>query len=169
MNCKQCGQPLPEGTAFCANCGAKQEQITSANEQVIIKSKKGSLLTFNLVMLGVGIVAFIIVWICLRAVNSHYTDTSELFAESLPYMLSWVSIPLIIILAVANLILAGMKCDITVTDKRVYGKSNFGKQVDLPFDAISAVAVFNLFKGVSVATSSGQISAFFHNTIFDFL
>ncbi len=26
MNCKQCGNPLPEGTAFCSKCGVKQEE-----------------------------------------------------------------------------------------------------------------------------------------------
>lgn len=47
--------------------------------------------------------------------------------------------------------------EITVTDKRVYGKTATGKRVDLPFDSISAVAT-SLFKGISVATSSGLIN-----------
>ena len=48
-------------------------------------------------------------------------------------------------------------CEITVTDKRVFGKAAFGKRVDLPIDKISSVAIC-AFKGVSVATSSGKIS-----------
>lgn len=48
------------------------------------------------------------------------------------------------------------KCDITVTNKRVYGKAAFGKRVDLPLDKISSVSTC-AFKGVGVATSSGRI------------
>lgn len=48
------------------------------------------------------------------------------------------------------------KMEITVTDKRVYGKSGFGKRVDLPLDSISAVAT-GAFKGLAVASSSGKI------------
>ena len=46
---------------------------------------------------------------------------------------------------------------IVITDKRVYGKAAFGKQVDLPLDSISAVGTSAL-KGVSVGTSSGRIN-----------
>lgn len=53
-------------------------------------------------------------------------------------------------------------CEIVVTDKRIYGKVAFGKQVDLPLDSVSAVAVSSVFtQGVSVATSSGSITFFY--------
>ena len=48
-------------------------------------------------------------------------------------------------------------CSICVTDKRVYGKASFGVRVDLPVDSISAVGVIPMWKGISVATSSGAI------------
>ena len=48
------------------------------------------------------------------------------------------------------------KMELTITDKRVYGKSVFGKRVDLPVDSISAIAK-NLFLGITVSTSSGKI------------
>ena len=48
------------------------------------------------------------------------------------------------------------KCDMTVTNKRVYGKAAFGRRVDLPFDKISSVDTC-IFKGIGVATSSGRI------------
>ena len=48
------------------------------------------------------------------------------------------------------------KCDITITNKRVYGKAAFGRRVDLPFDKISSVDTC-IFKGIGVATSSGRI------------
>ena len=47
-------------------------------------------------------------------------------------------------------------CEITVTDKRVYGASIFGRRVDLPLDSVSAVAT-SFPKGIAVATSSGRI------------
>lgn len=48
-------------------------------------------------------------------------------------------------------------CKIIVTNLRVYGKVAFGKQVDLPYDSISAVATSGLFRSVTVATSSGKL------------
>ena len=47
---------------------------------------------------------------------------------------------------------------LTVTDKRIYGKTWFGKRVDLPVDSISAISSIGLLKGISVATSSGKLS-----------
>ena len=49
------------------------------------------------------------------------------------------------------------KTSITVSNKRVYGSTTFGKRVDLPFDSISAVGV-SAFKGIAIGTSSGRIS-----------
>lgn len=46
MNCRQCGQPLPEGIAFCSVCGAKQDAEAQPSVQpqmyyeVKVKQKK---------------------------------------------------------------------------------------------------------------------------------
>lgn len=48
------------------------------------------------------------------------------------------------------------RCELTVTDKRVFGKAAFGRSVNLPFDMISSVGTSAL-KGIGVATSSGRI------------
>ncbi len=48
------------------------------------------------------------------------------------------------------------KMQITVTNKRVYGKTIFGRSVDLPVDSISAVGS-GMFNKIIVATSSGKI------------
>lgn len=45
---------------------------------------------------------------------------------------------------------------LTVTNKRIYGISKFGKRVDLPVDSVSAVSL-GMFKSLCVATSSGKI------------
>ena len=50
--------------------------------------------------------------------------------------------------------------EITVTNKRVYGKDAFGKRVDLPIDMISSVAT-SIFNGIGIATSSGRITFWF--------
>lgn len=45
---------------------------------------------------------------------------------------------------------------LTVSDKRIYGKTSFGKRVDLPVDSVSAVST-SMLKGIAVATASGKI------------
>jgi len=75
--------------------------------------------------------------------------------ESFGLWLMVICAPIAIILLVFYLDINKMQ--IVVTDKRVYGKTSFGKQVDLPLDSISAVGT-SLFKGISVGTSSGKIS-----------
>lgn len=75
---------------------------------------------------------------------------SELFASL---------IPLLIMGLVSCLIYFWLHSyELTVTDKRIYGKVAWGKRVDLPLDSVSATATVTLFKGVSVSTSSGRIS-----------
>ena len=46
--------------------------------------------------------------------------------------------------------------ELIVTDKRVYGKTSFGKRVDLPLDSISAVGTA-MMKTIAVTTASGAI------------
>ena len=67
--------------------------------------------------------------------------------------------PLVITSAILALLYLWLHSyDLTVTDKRIYGKIAWGKRVDLPVDSISATATIPLLKGVSVSTSSGKIS-----------
>lgn len=48
------------------------------------------------------------------------------------------------------------KVEITVSNKRVYGITTFGRRVDLPLDSISAIGI-SAFHGIAVGTSSGRI------------
>ncbi len=48
------------------------------------------------------------------------------------------------------------RCEMVVTDKRVYGKSAFGKRVDLPLSKINSLSSSILWS-LGVATSSGKI------------
>lgn len=52
---------------------------------------------------------------------------------------------------------AWSKTELSVTDKRVYGKAAFGKRVDLPLDSVSSISS-QWPQGISVATSSGKIA-----------
>ena len=47
--------------------------------------------------------------------------------------------------------------EMTVTDKRIYGKIKWGKRVDLPIDSVSAVGI-GAFKSIAISTASGKIS-----------
>ncbi len=62
-----------------------------------------------------------------------------------------------ILLLVGILLILGGKNEITVTDKRVFGKDIFGSRVDLPFDMISAVGTNQFLHGISVASAAGRI------------
>lgn len=61
-----------------------------------------------------------------------------------------------VLLAIVLLNIPLKQIKMVVTDKRVYGRTLFGKQVDLPLDSISAVST-SILDGISVATSSGII------------
>jgi hypothetical protein len=82
------------------------------------------------------------------------------------YAITWMSFEYegVIILAIVTFfVILGTvyymyvsKTELIITDRRVYGKTAFGKRVDLPLDSISAVGT-SMFKGIMVATSSGKI------------
>lgn len=48
--------------------------------------------------------------------------------------------------------------ELTITDKRAYGKTPFGKRVDLPLDSISSVGTSTFLQRLSVATASGNLT-----------
>ena len=73
---------------------------------------------------------------------------------TLSFSVFGIMLIIVVILIIVKKWISNM--EITVTDKRVYGKTSFGKRVDLPIDSISAVAL-SLFHGVAVSTSSGII------------
>lgn len=72
----------------------------------------------------------------------------------------WQGLILIIpyVIVVALIYLAMCKTELIVTDKRVYGKTAWGKRVDLPLDSVSAIGSLQILKGVSISTASGRIN-----------
>lgn len=115
-------------------------------EKEIIKSEKYDTLSFANIMLVLGFVCGIIIRFILNG-----------------WLVNWFcTLIAIITFAVFSLIgflvhIAFSKIELTVTDKRIYGTTLFGKRVDLPLDSVSAVGTAWM-KTINVTTSSGRIS-----------
>ena len=52
--------------------------------------------------------------------------------------------------------LYGLRTEIIVSDKRIYGRDAFGKRVDLPIDSVSSVKT-TVSKGIVVSSFSGKV------------
>lgn len=79
---------------------------------------------------------------------------TRVFANLVPSL-----IPLAFFALVGGLIYLWLRSyELTITDKRIYGKVAWGKRVDLPVDSVTATSTISLLKGVSVSTPSGRIS-----------
>ncbi len=87
----------------------------------------------------------------------HYSNGYE-YAFSFPgeYDLYFL-IPIAVLALIIVIYFWLCKYEMTVTDKRIYGKTAFGKKVDLPIDSVSATASIHALKCVTVSTSSGKI------------
>ncbi len=88
-----------------------------------------------------------------------YPNKASYILSSLFEILLFSLIPVAALGLIGALIYLWLRSyELTVTDKRIYGKVAFGKRVDLPVDSVSATATIQLLKGVAVSTSSGKIS-----------
>lgn len=88
--------------------------------------------------------------------NAVFYAVSEFFRNYLQTLVSLA--PLALFALIGGLTYLRLRSyELTVTDKRIFGKAAWGKRVDLPVDSISATATTNLLKGVSVSTASGSI------------
>lgn len=99
-------------------------------------------------------------YLCYRCKYHGNNESLMEFAlnGTLPYYIRSSMIPVGIAILIDIIIYLWLHSyTLTITDKRVFGKVAFGKRVDLPVDSISAISSINLFKGVSVSTSSGKI------------
>ena len=73
------------------------------------------------------------------------------------FVILWIIPPVGLLLIEIILYLWLKSYELTVTDKRIYGKIAWGKRVDLPVDSVSAISTNQLLKGVSVSTASGKV------------
>ena len=79
----------------------------------------------------------------------------ENFTEDIGYCF----MPLVAFMLVGGIICMALNSyELTVTNKRVYGKVAWGTRVDLPLDSVTSIAMFAYVKGVSVSTPSGRIT-----------
>ena len=128
-------------------------------EQKIVTSNNGyaqKLLSIASLVFLVSTVAFL---------DGGFGGVTSEFWEVVEDILGWgfVSACLYLLMAVAIISLfllifaiSIQKVELTVTNKRVYGATKFGKRVDLPLDSVSSVGMSS-FKGIAVGTSSGRI------------
>lgn len=101
---------------------------------------------------------------CCKNGNSKWYDNFNEYKKTKTVLHNWeIEVSLIplcangLIIFVVLIYLWLRSYSITVTNKRVYGQTAFGKRVDLPFDSVSSVGTSAL-KGIAVGTSSGKIS-----------
>ncbi len=146
-------------------------------EKVLVTSKRYNTKKI-LPILPISFITAIIVFIAVYSFdfmesveyyNSWSESAKEEYGSSIIYALKWTfglgephyfiigAILAVTIIVVGILYFCSKKTELTVTDKRVYGKTIFGKYIDLPLDKISAVG-FDWPKAISVATSSGNIT-----------
>lgn len=122
-------------------------------EKVIIKAEKWSV---KGLCIGICIVGLLLGFALVFSSSEYswHSGAKYFWTSIVPYYLSMSFLPLLVISLLIYFMVA--KTELTVTDKRVYGKAMFGKRVDLPMDSVSAVGA-SLLKGIAVATSSGKI------------
>lgn len=121
-------------------------------EKVLIKSERYNVKKVFSIIFLIGLILTIIYAVNLMSQNDNYFLWWEHYVPlSLIPVASFSLIGLLIFLWLRSF-------ELTITDKRIYGKIAFGKRVDLPVDSVSATSTISLFKGVSVSTSSGKIS-----------
>lgn len=123
-------------------------------EKIIIKGKFSKT---NILMIIFGIIALIFAILsCVYLVDfiDHYRRPDfYAYCEEFPI---YFTIAIVFLVATIISYFAMNRCEIVVTNKKVFGKVKFGERVDLPLNQISSVGQ-GLFKSISVATSSGII------------
>lgn len=138
------------------------------DEKIVIKSKLYNIKKIRNIIFIIGLIAVALVIMSdfagtldvegglLRLVSTDYIERHGIFDA----ILFLVVIPLCIMapfVIIGQIFYMAMsKVEMTVTNKRVYGKAIFGRRVDLPLDMISAIGT-TLFKGIAVTTASGAI------------
>ncbi len=135
-------------------------------EKVLIKSEQYNTKKLLKTLLIIGIIVTAIALFCCYQVSSMSYNTNswiqERYETEFAYFLQECAVyicPVPVVFSLLGLIiyLWSRSFELTVTDRRIYGKIAWGKRVDLPVDSVSATAMLGS-KGVAVSTSSGKIS-----------
>ncbi len=115
-------------------------------EKVIIQSNPIKASVAVKIILIIGVAAALIVLSAFLA--GGWEGTSWLFALGTFAVFGLIAL-------VVYLAFNGMQ--LILTDKRIYGRGFFGKQMSLPCDKISSVSTTILFGGIIIGTSSGYL------------
>lgn len=120
-------------------------------EKILVTGKMIPAPKIFLISIAASVISLIIGLYLIQWADTHYnSDTIEelgvifnvlagfLFVCGMIFCLCWIRV------------------ELTVTNKRIYGKGAFGKRVDLPIDSISAIGTSILW-GIDIGTSSGRI------------
>ena len=126
----------------------KQGEILM-DEKILIRTEKASLK--SLVLRWIAYSFIVSLCLCLIIFNILGAEIDSLFITPLFFS----TLLLFGVFAICGMILR--KSELTITDKRAYGKAAFGHRVDLPLDSISTVTT-GMFKTLTISTSSGQIT-----------
>ena len=124
-------------------------------EKIVIKSSVKSAKPYK--VLAIICIILTIVFLVLSLIGGYFilALASTEFNESPFLYLGLISLIIAVVVGVIYFMIS--KSEIIVSDKRVRGKAAFGKSVDLPVDAISAISRSAAFSGVAIATASGLI------------
>ena len=122
------------------------------------KHQKASCSAYNIYM-GVGEKCYICKEISAVGIGAYLIDNLHYAFTRYITDILLALIPVVASVLISVLLYFWLRSyELTITDKRIYGKVAWGKRVDLPVDLISATATNHFWKGVSVSTSSGRIS-----------
>lgn len=127
------------------------------NDKVIIKGNFSKSNFIAIVFFALAAVSLIFATILGALMHSHEDFVDTYIAPSSGEGSAVLFYLFILFLILGILMIIRMNfCEITVTATRIYGKTAFGKRVDLPLDMVSSIGT-SFPKGISISTSSGFI------------
>lgn len=132
-----------------------------STEKTIIEGKQSKIVkAIPLIVAVVGTILMALIKVI--EVYARWDRTSRYTGQyTVGQMLSWTRwedliIVFVVLLVIGFVIAKAFTASITITNKRVFGTTGFGKRVDLPLDSISAIGT-SAMNGVAITTSSGVI------------
>ena len=123
-------------------------------DKILIKGKFQKLNIFGIVMLAIA--GFTLVLCTILATIIYGSPIYLITYIQYGWFAMWICVIIFIVIGIR---LLSFKDELTITENRVIGKTIMGKRVELPISQVSAVAT-GMFKSVTVASSSGNISFF---------
>ena len=136
-------------------------------EKNIVQSKSYNIKMIAIILFAVVFFLIIgVIWLQLSSsTRAYYAGTSfddDFVRSKIWYDFKGASGRIIPVALIPSIVLSVLffmlynKVELTVTNKRIFGKSSFGKRVDIPVDSVSAVGT-GLFSSIAVTSSSGAI------------